>query len=240
MFSKGNINERMYLPRLIRNNEIVIDMFAGIGYFSLGIAKFSNAKKIYAIELNPESYEFLVKNIKINNLENKLEPLLGDCKIIVPQLSQKNIIADRIIMGVFPAPYNYLDAATTIVKRVPLSIKTDINKFQEAAQITYKAGIYPQNLLFYLDKEKSNIKKQLIPPEKFIVEKTTDLNFYTNGNTILHFEGVVMGRNIKEMYLKVQYILNNYNLKTSLLAFRFVKSFGPKLWHLVLDIAVGI
>ena len=68
MFSKGNINERKYLSTLIQSGEIVVDMFAGIGYFSLPIAKNSPVRKIYSIELNPESYQVLVENIKINQL----------------------------------------------------------------------------------------------------------------------------------------------------------------------------
>ena len=47
-------------------------MFAGIGYFSLPIGKHSNPEKIYSIELNPVSYTFLEKNIKLNHLEEKI------------------------------------------------------------------------------------------------------------------------------------------------------------------------
>ena len=37
MYSKGNINERKYLAQLVKNGEVIVDMFAGIGYFSLPI-----------------------------------------------------------------------------------------------------------------------------------------------------------------------------------------------------------
>ena len=72
MFSKGNINERKYLATLVRENEIIVDMFAGIGYFSLPIAKNAKPAKIYSIELNPDSFYYLVENIKINHLEEKI------------------------------------------------------------------------------------------------------------------------------------------------------------------------
>ncbi|MFX1590644.1 MAG: class I SAM-dependent methyltransferase family protein, partial [Promethearchaeota archaeon] len=88
MFSKGNVNERKHLATLVQNDEIVVDMFAGIGYFALPIAKHSPVKKIYSIEFNPESYKFLVENIKINHLGDKIIPIQGNCKSEVLKLSK--------------------------------------------------------------------------------------------------------------------------------------------------------
>ena len=39
MFSQGNLSERKYLATLVKDGEIIVDMFAGIGYFSLPIGK---------------------------------------------------------------------------------------------------------------------------------------------------------------------------------------------------------
>jgi len=66
MFSKGNLNERRLLASFVKKGEIIVDMFAGIGYFSLPIAKHSAVERIYSIELNPLSYKFLCENIKRN------------------------------------------------------------------------------------------------------------------------------------------------------------------------------
>ena len=60
-------------------------MFAGIGYFTIPIAVHSNVKKIYAIEINPVSYNFLCENIKLNKVEtfeereNKSDYQTGRC-----------------------------------------------------------------------------------------------------------------------------------------------------------------
>ena len=56
MWSKGNNNERLRIAKLVEDNEVVLDMFAGIGYFSIPIGVHSNAKRIYSIEINPNSY----------------------------------------------------------------------------------------------------------------------------------------------------------------------------------------
>jgi len=79
MFSKGNLTERKRLVDQVKEGETIVDMFSGIGYFSLGLAKFSKAKKIYAIELNPESYHYLWENIKLNKVEDKIIPVFGNC-----------------------------------------------------------------------------------------------------------------------------------------------------------------
>ena len=78
MWSKGNVNERIRIANLVEDDETIIDMFAGIGYFSIPIAKFSNAKEIYSMEINPNSFYYLNENIKLNKINN-ITPLLGDC-----------------------------------------------------------------------------------------------------------------------------------------------------------------
>lgn len=112
MFSKGNLNERKRLLTQVKKGEVIIDMFAGIGYFSLGIAKFTKAKKIYALEKNAASLKFLCNNIKINKIEN-IDPIFGDCRDMADSTHD---VADRILMGYFPGTEIFLSAAITLVK----------------------------------------------------------------------------------------------------------------------------
>ena len=113
MFSKGNLNERKRVVKQIKKGEVILDMFAGIGYFSLGIAKFSEAKKIYAIEINSKSYDYFIENIRLNKVQSKIVPILGDCAIEIPKLGK---IADRVIMGLLPNCKEYLKYAMKVVK----------------------------------------------------------------------------------------------------------------------------
>ncbi len=93
MFSSGNIDERIRMGKIVRKGETVIDMFAGIGYFSLPMA-FHGRAKVYAIEINPVAFKYLKENIKLNKLENLITPILGDCREKILEG-----IADRIVMG---------------------------------------------------------------------------------------------------------------------------------------------
>ncbi|MHA1111953.1 MAG: class I SAM-dependent methyltransferase [Promethearchaeota archaeon] len=207
MFAKGNITERRYLPQLVKPGEIIVDMFAGIGYFSLGIAKYAEPKQIFSIELNPVSFKYLEENVRINKLDKIITTIQGNCAEETLNLSKQGIQADRIIMGVFPAPYEYIEHALTLVKPNKLVSHTKIETFLENTEAKPHYDIY----------------------------KT----FKNKKNTIIHFEGVVMGRDFTEFYKKVQEPIHIGGFDSSIIAVRFVKSFGPKMWHLVLDLAVG-
>ena len=111
MWSKGNTGERKRMSTLAEDGEIIVDMFAGIGYFSIPIAVHSNPAKIYSLEINPVSYGYLKENIMLNKVENIIEPILGDCREFAP----KNF-ADRVLMGYIGNTHEYLDKAVDIVK----------------------------------------------------------------------------------------------------------------------------
>ncbi|MET1123852.1 MAG: class I SAM-dependent methyltransferase family protein [Archaeoglobaceae archaeon] len=110
MFSAGNKGERMRIAKLVGDGEVVVDMFAGIGYFSIPIAVHSKAERIYSIEINPESYAFLLENIRLNNVENVV-PILGDAMFVTPEG-----IADRVVMGHIYCQ-DFLPAAVRAIER---------------------------------------------------------------------------------------------------------------------------
>ncbi|RLJ05862.1 MAG: class I SAM-dependent methyltransferase family protein [Candidatus Aenigmatarchaeota archaeon] len=111
MFAKGNLRERGRVAKLAKEGETVTDMFAGIGYFSIPVAKHSKAKTIYAIEKNPTAFSFLKTNIKLNGVEKKVIPLLGDNRKV--KIKEK---ADRILMGYFPSTRKFLQHAFDFLK----------------------------------------------------------------------------------------------------------------------------
>ncbi|KZX10497.1 Met-10+ like-protein [Methanobrevibacter oralis] len=105
MWSKGNNNERLRIAKLVGDGEKVLDMFAGIGYFSIPIGVHANPKEVNSIEINHNSYYFLCENIKLNNL-NCINPILGDCMVETPKYK-----ADRIVMGYIKTTHHYLKVA---------------------------------------------------------------------------------------------------------------------------------
>jgi tRNA wybutosine-synthesizing protein 2 len=93
MFSAGNLEERRRMAYISNPGEVVLDMFAGIGQFTIPVAKHSKPKKVVSIEKNPVAFEYLWENVKLNGLTN-VEALLGDCR----EKSPCNEV-DRVVMG---------------------------------------------------------------------------------------------------------------------------------------------
>jgi len=110
MFSKGNLAERARLTSKIKPAETIIDMFAGIGYFSLGIAKAEPTAKIISVEKNPVAFRYLKQNIALNKIDN-IQPIHGDCRKV--RIAEK---ADRILMGYFPHTQKFLPTAFRLLK----------------------------------------------------------------------------------------------------------------------------
>lgn len=109
MWSMGNMNERKRMYEMVTPNEVVVDFFAGLGYWSIPIAKLTKAEHVYAIDANPDAISALRENKKLNKIPDaKLTILQGKCEEVAPTLGK---IADRIIMGYIPAPVFALAAA---------------------------------------------------------------------------------------------------------------------------------
>ncbi len=128
MFSKGNLKERHRLQELVKSDETVVDLFSGIGYFSIPIAKFAKPSKIYAIDINPVAILYLQENIKLNKVDGKIETILGDCREVVKKLGK---IADRVIMGYLPDTSKYLDSAFSVLKEKGIIHYHDVFKEED-------------------------------------------------------------------------------------------------------------
>ncbi len=109
MFSSGNVDERIRMAYSGGEGETVVDMFAGIGYFSIPMTVYSKVR-MYACEINPVAYRYLTKNIELNNVKNRITALYGDCREVAPRG-----VADRVLMGYFQSK-KFLPYAIKILK----------------------------------------------------------------------------------------------------------------------------
>jgi tRNA wybutosine-synthesizing protein 2 len=111
MWSKGNTTERMRMAQIVDEGEIVVDLFAGIGYFSIPMAVHNHPQKIYAVEINPVAYHYLRDNIKLNHVEHIVETIWGNCREVAPRN-----VADRVLMGYIGNTHEYLDVAMEVLR----------------------------------------------------------------------------------------------------------------------------
>jgi tRNA wybutosine-synthesizing protein 2 len=103
MFSSGNLSERQRMAKISNGHEIIVDLFAGIGYFTLPIAVYSKPMKVFACEINPLAYRYLCANVVLNHVTDIVEPLLGDNRKVAPK-----DCADRVILGYLKEPQLFL------------------------------------------------------------------------------------------------------------------------------------
>lgn len=104
--------ERMRITDQIRNGDKVVDMFAGIGPFSILIAKRYPDTHVIAIDKNPVAIRYLRENVRLNKIKN-IEIRGGDAKNEVKGISD----ADHVIMNLPHSGLDFLDSAFAVIKR---------------------------------------------------------------------------------------------------------------------------
>ncbi len=174
MFSHGNKAEKLRIISLVRNGEIIADMFAGIGYFTIPLAKLTKAKKIYAAEINPDTVKYLLENVKLNKVEEKIEVFEGDCREMCKILAEKGVKVDRVLMGYLFESEKFLPYALLISKK----------------------------------------------------------------DTYIHFHFLSKEEEVENMLNKIKQITTDYNAEISIKSVKRVKSYAPRIYHMVADILV--
>ena len=113
MFSSGNINERRRMGEIVTENEIVVDLFCGIGYYTLPILMKDNVKHVYSCEWNINAIKALKFNLDNNNVKIKCTILEGDNRVTTNGLEN---IADRVLLGLLPTAEESYNVALKCLK----------------------------------------------------------------------------------------------------------------------------
>jgi len=113
-FNPRLAHERRRVAERVAKGEVVVDMFAGVGPYSILIAKLQPYLKVYALDINPSAVKYLQENILANKVADRVIPFLGDVRESRTMLSDT---ADRVIMNLPSSAENYLDVASQILKQ---------------------------------------------------------------------------------------------------------------------------
>jgi tRNA (guanine37-N1)-methyltransferase len=154
---KINVKKTYFTPRLvternrissleINKNETIVDMFAGVGPFSIQIAKKKDVI-IHSFDINLDAINYLKTNIKLNHVEDKVFPYNTDVKkLLIPDNKYGTLLKDqidRVIMNLPERSLEFLDVACYLIKREggiihnyqfcmkPNPIRRGINQFKE-------------------------------------------------------------------------------------------------------------
>ncbi|MFP4654478.1 MAG: class I SAM-dependent methyltransferase [Methanohalobium sp.] len=128
-----DIAEAYFTPRLsterervlsqISSGDAVVDMFAGVGPYSILVAKKTEAKEVIAIDKNPSAIRFLRRNIELNSVNNVVT-VEGDADIEALKFAGT---ADHVIMNLPHSAEDFLGTAVRTTKLGGIIHYYDIN-----------------------------------------------------------------------------------------------------------------
>lgn len=102
MFSRGNITEKIRFGKLVQEGDVMLDMYAGIGYYSLPSLVHGKAAHVYACEWNEHAAFALQYNLKANGVNNRATVFIGDSR---KSAKDHNLVdlCDRVSLGLLPS-----------------------------------------------------------------------------------------------------------------------------------------
>lgn len=114
-FSPRLSYEHDRVASLVQSGEVIVDLFAGVGPFSVLIGKRNPKAKVYAVDLNPEAVELLKVNVRVNGVDTRVFPILGDASDIAR--TKLRGVADRAIMNLPETAITFIEAACKVIKK---------------------------------------------------------------------------------------------------------------------------
>lgn len=127
---KLDVKKTFFTPRLVfernrisslkyKEGEIVFDLFAGVGTIAIQIAKSKNVQ-VYAFDINPYAYSYLLKNLNLNNLKGVTLPFNINVRDLITSDNLREIFhnkVDRVIMNLPESALNFIDVACFVLKK---------------------------------------------------------------------------------------------------------------------------
>lgn len=111
MFAAGNRTERLRFARALRPGERVVDLFAGIGYFTVPAARAQPGASFLAVEKNPLAFAYLEQNLRRNGVAGHVRTVLGDNRAVTLPLGS----AERVLLGYLPSSLPWLPRALELL-----------------------------------------------------------------------------------------------------------------------------
>ena len=112
MFSPGNKRERVRMGEVVESGERVLDAFAGVGYFTLPMAR--AGAHVTAIERNQTAFRYLLENAPLNGVGDRVRPIRADMRDAIDAFAESGETFDRVVMGYYDAA-EYLDPALSVL-----------------------------------------------------------------------------------------------------------------------------
>ncbi|MDE1863279.1 MAG: class I SAM-dependent methyltransferase family protein [Thaumarchaeota archaeon] len=113
-FSPRLSTERLRIADLVNDGDVVVNMFGGVGMFSIVAAKKKKCH-VYSIDINPYAVDLCSQNVALNKLQGTVESIEGDAsEVIEKRLAE---VGDRVLMLLPERSDEFLPSAVKSLKR---------------------------------------------------------------------------------------------------------------------------
>ncbi|NWR84740.1 TYW2 protein, partial [Furnarius figulus] len=112
MFSPGNITEKLRVASLPCSGEVLVDLYAGIGYFTLPFLVHAGAAFVHACEWNVHAVEALRRALVLNRVQDRCCVHHGDSRKL-----ELRDTADRVNLGLIPSSEEGWPVACRVLKK---------------------------------------------------------------------------------------------------------------------------
>jgi tRNA (guanine37-N1)-methyltransferase len=132
-FSPRLSTERQRIAEMVNDNETIVNMFAGVGTYSVVIAKANKTCRVYSIDSNAAASELDKINAKLNKVQDRIVSICGDAaEVIKDRLAGQ---ADRVLMPLPERAKEFVDSAVLALKE-----KGIVHYFAHVKADSKKAG----------------------------------------------------------------------------------------------------
>ena len=205
-----------FVKKVIKKNDIVLDIGANIGYYSLIFAKLvGDSGKVFSFEPESENFKILKKNIEVNGYNN----VILEQKIVSNADGKSTLyVSEKAGSHRIYKPDNYVESLEIESISMDSYIeKNNIKKINfikidvEGAELNVLQGIQKildsnKHIILFTEFSPNQIKSCGLKPVDMI-------NFLTNNKFKIYFTQI---KNNKTIFLDFEkiYSLNNYENKT--------------------------
>eukprot|EP01138_Halocafeteria_seosinensis_P007657 gb/GECG01007825.1/.p1 GENE.gb/GECG01007825.1/~~gb/GECG01007825.1/.p1 ORF type:complete len:1688 (+),score=172.13 gb/GECG01007825.1/:1-5064(+) len=113
MFSTGNDTEKARVASFPAEGETVVDLYAGIGYFTIPYLIHAKVAHVHACDINPAAMNCLEKNVRLNGVEDRVSLYLCDNQELAARIPN---VADRVNLGLLPSSEDAWSVAVQVMK----------------------------------------------------------------------------------------------------------------------------
>uniref|UniRef100_A0A8C5WW71 tRNA wybutosine-synthesizing protein 2 homolog n=1 Tax=Laticauda laticaudata TaxID=8630 RepID=A0A8C5WW71_LATLA len=230
MLSPGNITEKLRIASMLCTGEVVVDLYAGIGYFTLPYLIHTGAAFVHACEWNPHAVEALRRNLQLNGVQDCCHIHQGDNRKVELQ-----DVADRVNLGLIPMSEEGWPVACQVLRK---DVGGVLHIHQNVEAFPGKAPKLSQQL------EKNQSPKQCPTQATSCVQED---RVALKDHDVLQKVGQSFTASAKQEWqgwaevtaTRIQDLLQDLDRKpwkTQILHLEHVKSYAPHVDHLVLDL----